>query len=266
MLIHDLYSGKWDCPEYSGSPRFSLMLATTPRSGSTYCAIKLWQTGCLGAPLEYLNFRTTGWLCRRLGFSVGEDRFLESSDVLPYWKKIQALRTSRNGAFSLKMFPAIYREIAQRYPQLLARLGTTHVVYLYRDDLVGQAISYARAQQSGAWFADASESSGPSYDFALIEKCRSSILGQQLFWKNLFAKTSTRPFMLKYEDVLASPASAVQGLRDELGIPSVDCEPLDVPEVRPQADEVSQAWRARFLEEERQQGSGAPRSRVEVAQ
>lgn len=266
MLIHDLYSARMDFPPNPAPPRHTLMLATTPRSGSTYCAIKLWQSGCLGSPLEYLNFWSTGVLCRRLGYVVGEDRFLDDTDILPYWDKVRSLRTSPNGVFSFKMFPTIYREVAQRYPKLLACLGTTHVVYSYRRDLLGQAISYARAQQTQAWFSDASLSKEPSYDFQLIETCRRAIVDQQRFWKQLFARTATRPVLLCYEDLLADPASAVKQLLKTLDIPRDGCPPLDVPELRPQADDINLEWRARFVTDARGFGRRGLKNHVGVAQ
>ena len=50
------YEAKFDFPARDRAPERSYLLATVPRSGSTYLSHVLWRTGCLGAPLEYLNF------------------------------------------------------------------------------------------------------------------------------------------------------------------------------------------------------------------
>ena len=49
------YEAKFDFPLTAGQPEIVYLLATVPRTGSTYLSHILWQTGCLGAPLEYVN-------------------------------------------------------------------------------------------------------------------------------------------------------------------------------------------------------------------
>ena len=54
------YEAEFDFPAYRGSARRPYMLASVPRSGSTFVSHLLWETGCLGAPLEYCNFEPAG--------------------------------------------------------------------------------------------------------------------------------------------------------------------------------------------------------------
>ena len=54
------YEAKFDFPARAAAPERPYLLATVPRSGSTYLSHVLWRTGCLGAPLEYLNFDPAG--------------------------------------------------------------------------------------------------------------------------------------------------------------------------------------------------------------
>src|SRR3954466_5530762 len=95
-----LYSASHDFPRREEGPSNTFMLATIPRSGSTYFAIRLWQTGALGAPMEYLNFPILGRLLKRLRVDLPMD----ARSVLKYWKAVKALRTSPNGVFGYKMF------------------------------------------------------------------------------------------------------------------------------------------------------------------
>lgn len=62
------YEAEFDFPLRPSPPPRPYLLASTPRSGSTYVSHLFWQTGCLGAPLEYCNFEPTGpygslWVC-----------------------------------------------------------------------------------------------------------------------------------------------------------------------------------------------------------
>ncbi|HEU4652101.1 MAG TPA: hypothetical protein VFS49_11875, partial [Croceibacterium sp.] len=54
------YEPEFDFPERDGVPERPWLFASVPRSGSTYVSHLLWATGCLGAPLEYLNFEPSG--------------------------------------------------------------------------------------------------------------------------------------------------------------------------------------------------------------
>ena len=68
-------------------------------------------------------------------------------------------------------------------------------------------------------------------------------------WQFYFAKNGIEPLELWYEDVAASPAAAVERVARLVGIPA---PPLPEPSrltLRIQRDEVSEAWRARFLAE-----------------
>lgn len=46
------YEAKFDFPRRERAPERPYLLATVPRSGSTYVSHLLWATGCLGAPLS----------------------------------------------------------------------------------------------------------------------------------------------------------------------------------------------------------------------
>ena len=62
-MLHGIETGyeeRYDFPERDGPPDRVYVLASLPRSGSTYLSHVLWESGCLGAPLEYLNFLPGG--------------------------------------------------------------------------------------------------------------------------------------------------------------------------------------------------------------
>src|ERR1700742_4128747 len=91
------YEGKFDFPGRTAPPDCVYLLATVPRTGSSYLSHLLWQTGCLGAPLEYLNFDP-----------VGPYHFAANSpdQQQQLWRSVVQRRTSPNGMFGVKCFPS----------------------------------------------------------------------------------------------------------------------------------------------------------------
>jgi LPS sulfotransferase NodH len=77
----------------SGGSSRSLLIAFTPRSGTTLLSSGLWKTHLAGAPMEYFNPED------RAGF---ESRWGTLSDT-DYVARLHAHRTSPNGVFSAKL-------------------------------------------------------------------------------------------------------------------------------------------------------------------
>ena len=144
------YEERYDFPHRTDPPQHPYMIATVPRSGSSYFSHLLWRTGCLGAPLEYLNFLPTG--PARLAIS-------DPQQQAALWRSILHLRTSPNGVFGVKCFSLQLRELQQRnavllqevFATMLLRGTATRVVVLKRRDRIAHAISYARSALSGIW-------------------------------------------------------------------------------------------------------------------
>src|SRR5216110_813568 len=95
------YEGKFDFAARQQPPDLAYLLASVPRAGSTYVSHLLWRSGCLGAPLEYLNFLGEG----PYGFAHG---LAEKQTAL--WRSALHTRTSPNGVFGVKSFPLQLRE------------------------------------------------------------------------------------------------------------------------------------------------------------
>jgi hypothetical protein len=87
-----LYCEEYDFQSRLAPPATELMVAATPRSGSTAFCLELWRTGVLGAPLEYANFELLGRIQR---WKTAHER------VTQYWRELQGLRTSTNGVLFL---------------------------------------------------------------------------------------------------------------------------------------------------------------------
>jgi LPS sulfotransferase NodH len=240
------YEGKFDFPRRRDPPRVAYMLASLPRSGSTWFSHLLWRTGCLGAPLEYLNFA-----------SAGPYYFAASSPAVQrqLWQSLAHRRTSANGVFGVKCFASQLEGLQQQNPKLLAFVMATlvrrpnpRVVYFERSDRVAHAISYARASLSGIWRKEQEPDEGVRVDYseAAIRRAEQMIDAEQDAWRRMFDELGIQPLTLWYEDALSNPDAAVAAVAGYLGVTLDPPARLDVPAIEKQAAADSAAWAGRY--------------------
>ena len=190
----DLYGAEYDVPN-APEPAVRYAILSTPRVGSTLLSLSLCNIEGLGTPLEYLNPIFARPLARQWG--VG-------GDVRTYLATMLRMRTSRQGYFGLKAHArqAIgNREMASA----LSVIDFDRFVFirLSRQDKVAQAVSLARAQQTGRWSAAYDAKTGPArYDRALIDDALGDIEKQEAAWQTyLAALEHPRVLDITYEDL-----------------------------------------------------------------
>ena len=236
-IINRLYSAEYDYPEANLPPEKSVMIASLPRSGSTIFCEHMWRSGCLGAPMEYPAIPYSSDLYSRRRSDSAED----------YWRKVQSRRTSPNGIFSYKIFVNNLLNISREHPGLYRQMEATHIVYMTREDELGQAISHSRAMRSGIWFSGVNRRDQVPYDAEHINKCLHHIGEQKAFWEDVFRKSGTRVHRVTYEAFLRDPEEAIHAVAAFVGV-SIDPERhIDIPLISPQRDETTVEWRRRFL-------------------
>jgi LPS sulfotransferase NodH len=103
------YEARYDFPFRQNGPQRLYLLATVPRTGSTFLSHLLWQSGCLGAPLEYLNYLQTG------PYHFASGKPLKQAEL---WRSALHRRTSPNGVFGVKCFSLQLRELQRQNPSL----------------------------------------------------------------------------------------------------------------------------------------------------
>lgn len=243
------YEGRFDFPPRSEPPERTYLLASVPRAGSTYLSHLLWRTGCLGAPLEYLNFELAG----PYGFAANS-----ASLQHELWRSVLRRRCSPNGVFGLKAFPQQLEDLQQRNPALLSDVLATmlpperprHVVYLRRRDRVAQTVSLARASLTGVWRQDQERADAPppEYSQAAIEAAERGIAFQESVWASMFADLRIEPLDLWHEDVLADPDAAARQVADYIGVSIDPGLAVDVPNVDKQSSGETVEWIRRYAE------------------
>ena len=130
-----------DLPPYAG-PVSTVLIAFTPRSGSTLLAHALRGTGLCGVPHEYLNFVHMDDFRHRLGP-------LPVTSLLAWLKRH---RTTPNGVFGIKASVLhLQEELLVHNISPRAVFGAVRCVWIERADKVRQAVSFARANQTDQW-------------------------------------------------------------------------------------------------------------------
>jgi len=247
VAVETGYEGKFDFPQRAGGPELPYLLASVPRAGSTYFSHLLWRTGCLGAPLEYLNFLPLS----PYGFAATSAELQQQ-----LWRSVLRRRCSTNGVFGLKVFTAQLQKLDQENPALLQdvmavmlpRDRPRHVIYLRRRDRVAQAVSFTRAALSGVWRKD-QERSDPvpmEYSDERLEAAEREIAAQEQVWARMFDDLRITPLCMWHEDAFADPAAATKQVADYIGVAIDPVAAIDVPSIEKQSEGDTLAWIERY--------------------
>jgi LPS sulfotransferase NodH len=249
MLTHieTGYEGKFDFAARQQGPQLTYLLASVPRAGSTYLSHLLWRSGCLGAPLEYLNFEPAG----PYGFAGGSPDLQRR-----LWRSVLRRRCSPNGVFGLKAFPPQLEQLQRKNPTLLEEVMATilphgrprRIVYLRRRDRLAQTVSYARATLSGVWRKEQENLAAARIDYSeeALEAAERGIAFQEAAWDQMFAELRIEPLIVWHEDALADGPAVVEAVANYLGA-SIDTQAaVEVPLIEKQSDGDSREWSERY--------------------
>lgn len=251
MLLDARNHSCFDLPPLAGVPR-AYVVASTPRTGSTLLCRMLWDTSAVGAPKEYLNpTQRRDWSIRRgqrryrllrgpLRGVIG--RIPLSDDGLGAHLHHVRERRSSGGWFGLKIHAHHHHRLLGDRRSLEAYLGPIHWLRIHRSDRLGQAISWARAIQTGRWAAGERGWLPPIYSRPLIERCLRQIDAGERYWDRFFAARGAVPLRLEYCALAADPCGEVGRVLSWLGVEA----PVAAPSMGRQADAISAAWRARY--------------------
>ena len=256
MLLDPRNGTALDLPRYAGTPRV-YVIASSPRSGSTLLCRGLWATGRLGAPSEYLNpmqvrdwqvrlgattaQRAMHWLMRGPLVGLAGRGWWSRERFCALLRAVMARRTSATGWFGLKIHH--HHWVRWEHRALTELLPVTRWIWIRRRDRVAQAVSWARAVQTGQWVAGQPLRGPPVYCRRHIAHRLAQIHAAESFWEQTVARRGVAPVQVDYEALVTDWPGEIHRICAALGEPAVAVGPKPLA---PQADARSKAWIARF--------------------
>jgi LPS sulfotransferase NodH len=211
-------------------------------------------TGIAGRPESYFRRQderrwASGWgICRPDG----------TFDYSDYFHAADRAGRTANGVFAARVMWGTLEEMSAHlgrlYPAdggndlalLSAAFGSPRFVYLRRDDLVEQAVSRLRAEQTGVW----AEMTGtprtppavmPHFDGDAIGGYVREAEEHNAAWREWFTAMEVEPLEVVYEELASDPATVARRVLDHLGI-FLPFEPALVPAHRQLADALNDEW------------------------
>ena len=212
-------------------------------------------SGVAGRPASYFNRRGLHQYAEHWRIARPRDGRIDEA----YVRAALTAGTTSNGVFGGRI-------MAETLPELIADLvdadpgartdaevlgacfGRLEFVHLRRQDVVAQAVSWAKALQTHFWHpGEAMEPGGrdPHYDDELIGRLVGTIEQFEAGWTSWFADHSIVPCEVSYEELAADPLSTAHKVLDHLGLRVPPDQHLVVGHRR-QADRVNADWTARF--------------------
>lgn len=233
-------------PENRIAPSSSYFVCDTPRSGSWLLCGLLASTGVAGRPHEWFYPETE----RTNGREWGVARFAD------YLQCARDAATTPNGVFACKLMWPQLNDVARR----LGALGDAAndklllerhfpnpcFVWIRRGDISVQAVSWAKAIQTGRWhhWDPGDSSSVPVYNRDQIDALARGILEDNASWEAWFAANGIGPLVVRFEELVADPVRVMREALTFIGVEGADVT------IRPQTvrstDQLNREWLARY--------------------
>lgn len=239
----------------------SYFVCATPRTGSSLLLGLLESTGVAGRPQAYFRSPDEPLWADRWRLPRTADGDIDYAD---YLRAALAEGRTGNGVFGAKLMWGTVDELVARlatvHPDLagddtalLGRaFGRTRFVFLRRADVLAQAVSWLRAEQTGAWYlgGDGEISGGggggvPTFDADAIGRLVEVIGRHDAAWRAWFAAAGVAPYVVSYEELDADPVGVTRAVLDFLGLDLPDGVAV-VPRHRRQADDLNREWIRRY--------------------
>lgn len=265
-------------------PTRSYLLCATARCGSNMLSNALARQGSAGRPQEYFLY----WHAIKHEADDLKPEMLEawSLPVDAYLDKVLRLGTTYNGIFGAKLMWSYMDVIEEKLRTLPGHAALTaaallnsvlpdlHYLHVVREDKVRQAVSLAKAMQSGIWyrveeeagwdstrrvdFATSARAENLRYDYDEIAGFHKMLHDHDDAWRSFFREAGITPYTVRYEDLSATPTAIIREVLDHLGVPlphTVDAGPSPV---KRQSDALNEDWAARFAEDRLARGDAPP--------
>lgn len=240
----------------------SYLICTTPRTGSTLLCGLMASTKVAGQPESYFRKPDEQLWAARWDIVRSSDGLLEHSEFV---RAALAAGRTANGVFAARIMWGTLDHLVDRlrsvYPAsargdfdlLNLAFGYTGFIYLRRDDVLAQAVSWHRAEQTNVWQETDQEESKqpqqePRFGFDQIHKLVQTIEEHNSAWRSWFSSVGVQPHMVRYEDLDADNVGVAREVLDFLGLKLTPGRLIKARNRR-LADEVNARWIERYRAE-----------------
>jgi LPS sulfotransferase NodH len=197
---------------YSKTTPHKILILSPPRTGSTTLCHLMLDAG-LGMPHEYFNELNVRPLLQRFGLpALGHVSRVSTDIMLRYLQCLYAVR-SRDGLFVAKIQHKQYRLFLQKHIEL-PLFANAKLIYLTRQDVLAQAVSWHFAEVTGRWGFERHALTAPKtdqdlFDVPAITTYVDEILAEQVLWEYFFQRHRLLPLRLTYEELQQLPSRVV---------------------------------------------------------
>jgi len=239
-------------------PRRCYVVCATPRCGSNLLTDGLHATRRAGRPKQFFlrksepEYAAVHELDLNRGFAA-------------YVRDVMQFTATSNEVFGFKLMSWYLDDFLSRLRETgefgddhtedvdLVRNAFPHLqfVHVVRRHKLRQALSKARAEQTGLWKVQDGKhvQQEPQFDARLIERCLRDGELQEQRWTRFFERNRIEPFRVEYETLSEKYEETIRAVLEFLGIPLRHGQRIGPPLTVRQSDELSRAWEERFLAE-----------------
>jgi LPS sulfotransferase NodH len=237
----------------------SYLICATPRTGSTLLCGLLASAGVAGCPESYFRRQGQQGYAAEWGVARSPGGGFRYAD---YLRAALAAGRTGNGVFAGRIMwetlAEVLAELRAMNPDLpgggvglLERaFGHVRFVYLRREDVVAQAVSLVRAEQTNVWHDSVRETRQEpdheaQFDFDRLHQRVQQIDQHNAGWQEWFSSAGIEPFPVRYEELAVDPVGITRRVLDFLDLEPPAGRELAVGHRR-LADELSTQWVARY--------------------
>ena len=237
----------------------SYLICSTPRTGSTLLCGLMASTNVAGKPESYFREPDEQLWADRWDVGRSPDGAFEFAD---YVTGALAAGRTENGVFAARIMWGTMDHLVDRlgtvHPPrtggdldlLDQAFGHTAFIHLRREDVLAQAVSWCRAEQTQVWHRSVEQGAqrperDPEFDFDQIHELVQTVEEHNAAWRAWFASVGITPYTVWYEDLDADPVGVAGEI---LGFLGLELPPGQLIHARNRrlADELNARWMNRY--------------------
>ncbi|RWB56724.1 Stf0 family sulfotransferase [Mesorhizobium sp.] len=216
-------------------PRSTIVVVGAARSGTSLLCSLMGATGQLGQPDEIFSPGS-----RKYPNPIGKDDMFHRATLA-------RSRMSQNGICSFKLFSGQLKAAARQI-RLWEFFPDPIFVRVFRDDLLGQAISLARARLTDKWSSRWAGSGEPAiYSAKAIDRALADIVDENGRWDRYFARNQVPSMKVRYEDIVCDHEPILRGIADQVGVTLASIPSIGAAGLKVQRDQMTEQWRRDFV-------------------